>query len=193
MSRAGYESISCIIPLVTRCQRDIEKLARNGNEVAFGLAKICEWHFCNVKFNRWLTVSTVLDPRFKKLLLSDDNNVQLSRGQILKAMDDISTSVVSAPVGSGKQSHFDCDFMRYVKERPITMFQSPLKWWRVNKDLVDLRRIACKYLGIVCAAIPLERVFAKEESDVFCNRRSCLETENVNMVLFLNSNCSTTM
>lgn len=193
MPRAGYESISFIIPLMNRCQRDIEKLAQNGNEVAFGLAKMCEWHFCNVKLNRWLTVSTVLDPRFKKLLLSDDNKVQLSRRQILKAMDDISTSAVSAPVGSGKPSHFDCDFMRYVKERPITMFQSPLKWWRVNKDLVDLKRIAHKYLGVVCTAIPLERVFAKEESHVFCNRRSCLETENVNMVLFLNSNCSTTM
>lgn len=67
--------------------------------------------------------------------------------------------------------------------------ENPLAWWRLegSEKFKDLSRVALRSLGVVSTAIPLDWAF-HETDKKFYSRRSCLEPENINIILFLNSN-----
>ncbi|XP_072244872.1 E3 SUMO-protein ligase ZBED1-like [Leuresthes tenuis] len=77
----------------------------------------------------------------------------------------------------------------YLAFKATKGLNNPLTWWKNSgkKKFGELSQFALKKLGIVSTAVPLERAFSIA-GDQFCNLRSSMEPENLNMMLFLNSN-----
>ncbi|GFO29307.1 Zinc finger bed domain-containing 1-like protein [Plakobranchus ocellatus] len=80
------------------------------------------------------------------------------------------------------------EMRRYNKESPLKRDADPLAWWRENEALLQV--LAKNYLCIPATSVPSERFFSKGGELIckFCNRRSCLKPDDVNMILFLNKN-----
>jgi len=78
----------------------------------------------------------------------------------------------------------------YLKEKPLDREESPLVWWRDNGYRFPLlSHIARKYLTIPATSTPAERVFSTAGLTV-TKLRSCLSSEHVNMLVYLNKNLS---
>ncbi|XP_034149538.1 zinc finger BED domain-containing protein 6 isoform X1 [Esox lucius] len=175
-----YSLISTVIPLVTELRDKIET-AQITNEVTKQLGKQIQQHFRYLKQRRRLILPTALDPRFKNIIMSD---VGIARPFLKKLNEDL--QVVGTPL---KTSDLGQILHRYTKGGQIPERENPLEWWSRDGsvDFVDLTRVARRNLGVVSTAIPPKRAFQEAENMIH-NRRICLEPENINMILFLNSN-----
>ncbi|XP_051529623.1 E3 SUMO-protein ligase ZBED1-like isoform X2 [Myxocyprinus asiaticus] len=171
IGRQGYSPISNIIPLVKKLKEKLNRLKMKGNRIAPKLSERCDYHIGNIIQNRWFRVSTALDPQFKTSVLLDSGVENEIRREI-----------------QPEHSKYDTEelvLQKYwkIKDTPV----KPLEFWRNKDEFEKLATVARKYLTVVSTAIPMERVYQLEES-LIVNRRSCLEPENVNMMVFLNSN-----
>ncbi|XP_028307237.1 zinc finger BED domain-containing protein 1-like [Gouania willdenowi] len=80
------------------------------------------------------------------------------------------------------------EMSRYMEERLIPRSEDPLLWWKNNAEMYPLlSKVAKKYLGTVGTSVPAERLLS-EDGETVNQKRSWLEPENINMLLFLNSN-----
>ncbi|XP_071250513.1 zinc finger BED domain-containing protein 4-like [Salvelinus alpinus] len=181
-----YYFLSNSIPLVGELQTKINKEQR-GNDVANHLAKQCKHHFGDLKKSQRLVLTTALDPRFKNLILNvnDSESANHFLTKLLKDLKAISSPlIVSSDVPNLVQL-----LKKYSEHSSIPETENPLAWWRFegSEKFKDLSRVALRNLGVVSTAIPLDRAF-HETDKMFYSRRSCLEPENINIILFLNSN-----
>ncbi|XP_051524120.1 E3 SUMO-protein ligase ZBED1-like isoform X2 [Myxocyprinus asiaticus] len=180
IGRQGYSPISNIIPLVQKLQEKLRNLGMMGNRIAQKLSVKCDHHIGNIKKHLWFRVSTALDPRYKTSVLWDSG------------AEDVKTEIRKQIRRETHTEHRRCDteseelaLRKYWKITDTSV--NPLEFWRTKDEFEKLAMVARKYLTVVSTAIPMERVYQLEESQIV-NRRNCLEVENVNMILFLNSN-----
>ncbi|XP_026132004.1 zinc finger BED domain-containing protein 1-like isoform X1 [Carassius auratus] len=174
----GFSPISKIIPLVQKLQKELRKQWMGGNGIAKKLSKICDYHIGSSKKILQFRVSTALDPQYKTSVLQESG------------IEDISEEIRKQIRGSAEHCSRDTEsqesvFQRYWKTTNISA--NALEFWKSNKEFKKLATVARKYLTVVSTAIPVERVHQLQESQL-ANRRNFLEPENVNMILFLNSN-----
>lgn len=190
MGQRGYRPVSNIIPLLDELQSSLGNLEQNGNRVAQRLAGRCNHHTGNIKLNLLFTVSTALDPRFKSSVLQ----TPLAEQNRARIMDEMhrqgsgTTANCNNREYDGVVSYGDLALKRYSTEKDMPGFPNPLVFWATRYDLIELASVARKYLTVVSTAIPVERILDLEKSQLFFNRRRCIELQNVNMMLFLNSN-----
>lgn len=79
---------------------------------------------------------------------------------------------------------------RYLAEPLLKRTADPLVWWHERKLLYPrLYLLACRRLCIVARSVPCERIFSKAGL-VLTDRRSRLNTDKVEKILFLNHNLS---
>ncbi|XP_022620589.1 uncharacterized protein LOC111236201 [Seriola dumerili] len=181
--KSGFETISVMLPLLTTLMEKLDKEKRKSNDVAQLLLSKCRKEFGDVN-NHQLAPSTFLDPRYKNRLT--DKNKRQAKDKILK---ELTAGRNCSPAQSSK---FKDMLERYMSYEPSSEDSNPLAWWRYNgtDHFGELSQLALKKLGVVSTAVPLERAFSGA-GDQFCNQRSSIEPENLNMILFLNSNWST--
>ena len=188
MDSDGYECISNIIPLVTKMQKSMARLAEEGNEVARAMAEVFTRHLGHAGDNRWMTLSTALDPRFKNILWFD------SRAQTIEHKLQTELKAVSPSRGSehsGAQSPEITEILNEYKSTSTMLpNQNPLDFWRLPRRLKKLSFVALKYLTVVSTVVPLRRAFNQEVSRRLHYNRCHLEPENVNLMLFLNGHWS---
>ncbi|XP_044217562.1 zinc finger BED domain-containing protein RICESLEEPER 1 [Thunnus albacares] len=180
MKGEGFESVSVILPLLRRLMEKLEEEEQRKNDVAQMLLLKCREKFGDVNRHK-LASFTFLDPRFKDQL-GDQNTKQVME----KIMEELSADMASsAALKVRKELH------RYRAYKPNAESSNPLAWWRFtgNTQFRELSKLALKKLGAVSTAVPLERAFSGA-GDHFCKLRSCIEPENLNMILFLHSNKS---
>ncbi|KAF5895150.1 zinc finger BED domain-containing protein 1-like [Clarias magur] len=165
-----YVSVSNIIPLIDKLQLSLQSLTPENN-VASKLSERCKYHFGNVNENIWFTVSTALDPRFKRSVLKTD------KGEKVKAK--IKEELCNQ----------DCEGLlrRYIAEKDVPATQNLLQYWEAQNNSTDLAKVAKKYLSVISTAIPIEQMMHENNSRILFNRRKCLELEDINMMLFLNA------
>lgn len=76
---------------------------------------------------------------------------------------------------------------RYRREK-VELNDSPLDWWRANgSKYFALTTVAGKYMCVSGTSVPSERLFSTAGNLLNC-KRSCLSSDNVDMILFLNKN-----
>lgn len=76
----------------------------------------------------------------------------------------------------------------YLIETRCPMSQCPLAWWKSKThQFPHVAKLAQKYLAIQGTSVPSERLFSTAGS-VISDRRSRLQPDVVNMLLFLNKN-----
>ncbi len=180
MKGEGFQTISVMLPLLKRLMDSLRQ-ERRKNDVARTLWSKCHSEFGDVNNHR-LALNTFLDPRFKNQL-EDVNKEQAMK----KIMQELTSGSASSSATKLK------DLLdRYMAYKPTAEASNPLAWWRHmgKKDFGELSELALKKLGVVSTAVPLERAFSSA-GDRFCNLRSAIDPENLNMILFLNSYWST--
>ena len=77
------------------------------------------------------------------------------------------------------------DFQYYLNQAPITLEESPLKYWSIHPHSA-LQDIAIKYLSIIGTSIPSERLFSKA-GNIMTENRSRITGDHLQHLLFLNS------
>nr|XP_046248461.1 uncharacterized protein si:ch211-152f22.4 isoform X2 [Scatophagus argus]XP_046248462.1 uncharacterized protein si:ch211-152f22.4 isoform X2 [Scatophagus argus] len=177
MKKEGFETISAMLPLLKQLMKNLEG-ERRKNKVAQTLFNKCKKKFGDID-NHPLALNTFLDPRFKNEL--GDENKKRAMDKIQK---ELSADPASPTATEPKVLH------RYMAYPPNAKNSNPLAWWRLTgrKNFGELSKLALKKLAVVSTAVPLERAFSSA-GDWFCNRRSFIEPENLNMILFLKTNC----
>lgn len=179
MKTKGFETIAVMVPLLKELMDSLEKEKTN-NDVAQKLLSQCRKEFGDINKTRLATI-TFLDPRFKN---------QLGEQNRKQAMEKITKELIEGRVLSPAKIKDLLD--RYMAYKPNPQGSNPLAWWRNTgkKNFGELGKLALKKLGVVSTVVPLERAFSGA-GDQFSKLRSCIEPENLNMILFLNSNWST--
>ncbi|XP_051231584.1 uncharacterized protein si:ch211-152f22.4 isoform X3 [Dicentrarchus labrax] len=177
MKEKGFQSISAVLPLLKILMDSLREEAKC-NDVAKTLLLKCKKEFGDVNNNPFLAPIMFLDPRFKNQL-GDENKRQ--------AMDKIKTEL-SAFCSAAELNELVNEYVAY---KPNSEESNPLAWWRHTgkEKFGKLSKLGLQKLGVVSTAVPLERAFSSA-GDQFCSLRSSIEPENLNMILFLNSNWS---
>ncbi|KAL7869652.1 hypothetical protein AOLI_G00136400 [Acnodon oligacanthus] len=185
MNRDQHCSASNIIPCLEELKRKLKE--QKENDVAQLLTK----HLCSDQFRPadWLTMSTALDPRYKHFMLSDPVIAKSFKEKFLYEMYLIAKAE-NLPVTEASLHKRNFEMLEnYIKMAPLPRERNPLSFWRYNYK--KLSSIAPEYLNIVTTAIPLDRAFDVQKSQLMSSRRSVLPPELLDMMLFLNGNCFT--
>lgn len=76
----------------------------------------------------------------------------------------------------------------YVGVNSIAVTKDPLSWWKaMSTRWPMLSKLAKYYMAIQASSVPSERVFSTAGA-IVTSKRSCLDPENVNTLIFLKQN-----
>lgn len=76
----------------------------------------------------------------------------------------------------------------YREVDPLPLSENPLSWWMKREESYPLlARQAKRYLCVPGTSVPSERVFSTA-GDIITAKRSCLTSEHVDQLLFLQKN-----
>ncbi|XP_042623953.1 uncharacterized protein LOC109048117 isoform X2 [Cyprinus carpio] len=183
-----YHSLSDIIPQVEAIRRKLKELQESGNELAKELAQHLNHHFSGAKENDWLTLSTTLDLRYRDIALSEKGTFTRIMKRIIAEMENLNEE--NQRSGFRQPDNFDMALKRYLEKEILQSEWDPLAFWKFPKD-EDwyLSEVARKYLAVVSTAGPADIAFDMEKARLVASRRSSLDPEHLNMMLFLNGNC----
>lgn len=178
VGRQGFFSISNIIPLVQILQERLRNLGMMENRIAQKLSEKCDYHIGKINQILRFRVCTALDPQYKTSVLRDSS------------IEDVKAEIKSQMRESKSVCHEsrsdESVLQKYWEITDISV--NALEFWRdLEEEFKKLSSVARKNLSVVSTVVPMERVHQIKESQII-NRRKCLEPENLNMILFLNSN-----
>lgn len=181
-----YHLLSNVLPQVEETKKKLIELQQDRNEFAKELAQQFNCHFGNIVENDWLTLSTALDLRYRDIVLSETGKTTRLKNKIISEMDgDHEVKLFRQPDG------FDEALNRYLRKVMLPRHWDPLSVWNFPKDEdLHLSEVARKYLTVVSTAVPVDIAFDMEKAKLVAGRRSSLDPEHLNMMLFLNGNSS---
>ncbi|XP_039521213.1 zinc finger BED domain-containing protein 6 isoform X2 [Pimephales promelas] len=179
-----YYSLSNIIPQVESIKKKLLDLQRGGNEFAKELAQHLNHHFSKAKENDWLTLSATLDPRHRDIALSEKGASARIQKTIIAEMKHLAEERSFIQPDSLHK-----DLRRYLEKKRLPIDWDPLAFWNFQKgEDWNLSEVARKYLAVVLTAGPADIAFDTEKARLVASRRSNLDPEHLNMMLFLNGN-----
>ncbi|KAL0179137.1 hypothetical protein M9458_024579, partial [Cirrhinus mrigala] len=182
-----YHSLSNIIPQVEAIRKKLNELQHSGNEFAKELAQRLNHHFSKAKENDWLTLSTALDLRHRDIVLSEKGTSARIKKTIIAEMKHLDED--NQGRSFRQPDNFDKALSRYLGKKMLQSNWDPLVFWKFPKDEDwHLSEVARKYLAVVSTAIPADIAFNMEKARLVASRRSSLDPEHLNMMLFLNGN-----
>ncbi len=183
-----YHSLSNIIPQVEAIRKKLKEL-QSGNEFAKELAQRLNHHFSRAKENDWLTLSTSLDLRYRDIALSERKTSTRIKKTIIAEMKHLDEE--NQGRSFRQPDNFDKVLRRYLEKEMLQSDWDPLAFWKFPKDEDwHLSEVARKYLAVVSTAVPADVAFDMVKAKLVASRRSSLDPEHLNMMLFLNGNCS---
>ncbi|XP_049425257.1 E3 SUMO-protein ligase ZBED1-like [Epinephelus fuscoguttatus] len=116
---------------------------------------------------------------------SSDAKCSTSKGGLWQEFD---TRVMASQSSRTANTDAYTEMRRYMEEKVIQRSEDPLLWWKKNENAFPLLgKVAKRYLGTVATSVPAERLFSKA-GETISQKRNWLKAENVNMLLFLNTN-----
>lgn len=213
-----YPTASLIIPLISLLEKSYESISPNTDQGRAFKAKVSDnlnEQFKYIEQNKILAVSTILDPRFKRLyfklptaIVSTKNYIKLELSKLksirIKSSETVSTSVKQSTESSKKtnvwdlhdqlqrsktrdQLSEDIELEQYLDLEEIQRFDDPLDYWLgVKKTFPNLSIMALNYLSLLATSIPSERLFSTA-GKIRTETRNKLLPKHVNMLVFLSS------
>ncbi len=162
---------------------------QSGNEFAKELAQRLNHRFSRAKENDWLTLSTSLDLRYRDIALSEKKTSTRIQKTIITEMKHLDEE--NQGRSFRQPDNFDKVLRRYLEKEMLQSDWDPLAFWNFPKE-EDwyLSEVARKYLAVVSTAVPADVAFDMEKARLVASRSSSLDPEHLNMMLFLNGNCS---
>ena len=208
ISADKYLSVSKVIPLARSLQcvtAECTSLRALKQELLSSMAR----RFTNIEINYTLAVSTLLDPRFKKVGFGNasacSQAVQRLTSEvaaIIASNDTTESMTTEADDPSGLWTMIDQSvaasqsrpstsdsliiLRMYLDQPNLARKEEPLKWWVANeKSFPSLASHAKKYLAIPATSVSSERLFSKA-GEITSRKRNRIKSKNVDMLLFLN-------
>ena len=211
ISADKHVSISKVIPLAKSLQRLTGAITEKDTPLVSNPSYKMRRRFTNIESARMLAMSTLLDPRMKKLAFSDSAAVRQAEQWVVQEMSghvqtndsnedrqpsntteaaglwDLFDSVAKQSTSQRTStSNATLEARKYFEEPVLARLQDPLLWWKENERYYELiAKIAKKYLCIPSTSVPAERVFSKA-GELVSMRRNRLKPKNVDMFLLLN-------
>nr|XP_054762973.1 E3 SUMO-protein ligase ZBED1-like [Lytechinus pictus] len=104
------------------------------------------------------------------------------------ALDFLLTGTKEAADDRGEEAEVVDEVDAYLQRPAPPRATDPLLWWRDNEDAYPrVAQLAKKYLTLPATSVPSERVFSSA-GNIVNKKRSCLEPENVDLLVFLKGN-----
>ncbi|XP_011859968.1 PREDICTED: zinc finger BED domain-containing protein 4-like [Vollenhovia emeryi] len=213
-----YPTCSIIIPIIrcmTKAIHDYISTTKEGIILKKNILSESERRFHKIEQNRILAVSTILDPRFKKIHFQQpmavssavtyiNNLIQVPTDEIesVNANALISSNdckeheglwafhdnlVISSTVTHDNPGGINVELRQHLNQPVIARYHNPLQYWQTLKPAYPtLFNIAKKYLAIVATSVPSERLFSKA-GIIKSEARNRLTPKRLNILLFLQS------
>ena len=209
-------SVSTIIPFIRMLERSLDKLHddRGVHSMRQEMLRSLRRRYENVESNEILTISTILDPRFKDKCFTASSTVERSiyalKDKVMEIRSNQAppTDTDKEPVSKRHKTGLlqclseileeagasvdDCgnEVELYLSE-PLIEFHGGhhvLTWWSTNKvRFPHLAVLAQRYLSAPPTSVPSERLFSIA-GDVYDEKRSRLSTDHAEALLFIKSN-----
>lgn len=216
MCGENYLTSSKVIPIVNCLVKKMETLSPSTEKViALKTATLNEIskRFKAIEQHKLLAVSTILDPRFKRLhfnspiycanavtfinqsiqsrkQLDIDNRAEIQPISIINPDSVWAYHNELASKYSEKQDDsrgdLDLDFKTYLNSPTMPLASDPFFYWNTLNSSTILKELANKYLSVVGTSVPTERLFSKAGS-IIAQTRNRLSRERLTKLLFLNS------
>ena len=212
MSAEKFTTISKVLPMIKILMSKVNQ--KKGSSLTDKLRDNMSARFHTMESSVYLQIATLLDPRFKRKGLKDEQSVR-SCIDTLKQL--IATPNDTEMIQEGKEEKknkinessslwddFDdeedeveektltaseMEIKYYLECKKIERSSDPLMWWKSNcHALPRLSSLAKKYLATPATSVPSERIFSKT-GELLSKKRSNLKKSNVDMIIFLNKNC----
>ena len=213
---ADAATVSVIIPFVRIVSKSLSQsdddtgVRTMKNEMKSSLMR----RFADVEDNQYLTVATLLDPRFKdKFFTHPSIKIQVS-SLIQKQISDLKStgvqdeeeipepppkrvctdvwktySEILEEAGANVTSENGEELDTYIAEALVPFGrETSLVWWANNmKRFPYLAKIALKYLSAPPTSVPSERLFSGA-GNIYDEKRNRLAPEKAEMLLFIKNN-----
>ncbi|XP_066599447.1 E3 SUMO-protein ligase ZBED1-like isoform X2 [Prorops nasuta] len=212
----NYVSASKIIPII-----NILKVTLKEVVVETEIARIMQTllldelqeRFYYIKNSLILSISTILDPRFKQVHFDDENAYSQAINEIVREINDTSTSSNNTDnyesvamkendfwfyhenlvilkkrrrsLNNIRNNEMPSELKYYLDEPPINIDDCPIQFWYL-KSPTSLCKLALKYLSIVGTSVPSERLFSKA-GRILTESRNRLNSIHLQHLLFLGS------
>ena len=161
-------------------------------------------------------ISTLLDPRSKKLVCFNETDKQKANSLLIKKYEqyilenpivnieenegqieenpnefDLDESLINSIFGNEESnSEEDNEVDVYFNLKAAKSNCNPLLWWKSNeKKFPILSKFSREFFGISATSVPSERLFS-DVGNVITNKRSSLKPEKVEKLIFLKRNAS---
>ncbi|XP_066584493.1 E3 SUMO-protein ligase ZBED1-like isoform X2 [Prorops nasuta] len=214
----NYITASKIIPIINILKSTLKEVtveSETAETMKALLLHELQHRFVYIKDTLILSISTILDPRFKQIHFDDED-------VYAQAIDKIVSEINDARFNSSDNSENDlCDniliekdfcylhenliglrkrrsinninngneipteLKYYLDEPQINITECPIKFW-FKKTPTLLSKLALKYLSIVGTSVPSERLFSKA-CRILNESRNRLNTDHLQHLLFLES------
>lgn len=209
-----YPTCNMIIPIIrcmTKVINDCIPITDYGINLKKNILLEIERRFHNIERYQILTVSTILDPRFKKIHFQQPIAVSSAISYINSLMQTTNTnqsSTYTATISSTECNEtnslwnfhdnlvasstkirdepggINVELRQYLSQSVIPRHNDPLKYWQTLKHAYPvLFNIAIKYLAITATSVPSERIFSKA-GIIKSDLRNRLTPTRLNMLLF---------
>ena len=215
VSADKFISISKVIPLARSLQRVVATFPTSC-PLKHELLGSMRRKFTNIEGNYPLAVSTLLDPRFKKVGFGDTTACNQTVQRLMTELASVINSETPTPAtgsNEGTESrlwsvideHVAATISRpstsssmitlrtYLDQPNLARKEDPLRWWQLKEQslfgLSTLSIYVRKFLSIPATSVPAERLFSKagELMSLKRNRIKSIKSKNIDMILFLNN------
>ncbi|XP_066598852.1 uncharacterized protein [Prorops nasuta] len=191
ISGENYITASKIIPIINilkQTLKEAEVETKIAKEIKQVLVNELQERFDYVEDSLTLSISTLLDPRFKQIHLFHKNAYTKALTKIVKEIcnydnndlrENTETPVLKEMISdfimkilvNVQKSHRNIannndvspELKYYLHEPPIVIDECPIKFWS-SRNSTPLGKLALKYLSIIGTSVPSERLFSKGAS-----------------------------
>ncbi|XP_032684706.1 zinc finger BED domain-containing protein 1-like isoform X2 [Odontomachus brunneus] len=214
----NYVTASKVIPLINCLKNTINSLLESlisnvAIELLQSLSIGIETRFGAIEQISILAISTILDPRFKRLHFNnrivcsqainkiarqiDNINIDIPNKENAVLMKNISLNniwsfhenlISNTKVVRDKSEDIPMDLKHYLNQSTIELTEDPVYYWNniYNSIYSSLTVIAKQYLSVMATSVPSERLFSKA-GNIVTENRNRLTPEHLQQLLFLNS------
>lgn len=212
-----YVTSSIVIPLISCMTKaietaNIEDSSEVGTELKNRTLFEINKRFKNVEKMHILAISTILDPRFKKIYFTDALSCAKAIADVTEILNSNfeslsadSINIVETDKSNEGIWHFHQQFVdesnqrmprqtgidealkQYLREPLSDRKSNPYQYWLTRSSAwPELSNLALRYLSVVATSVPSERLFSSANNTLTDNRNR-LDPERLSKLLFLKS------
>ncbi|XP_066600045.1 zinc finger BED domain-containing protein 4-like [Prorops nasuta] len=184
----NYVSASKLIPIINILKvtiRGVEIESEAASHMKTLLLDELQNRFNYIEDSLVLSISTILDPRFKQVHFNDENAYSKAINNDFWFYHENLINLKKRRLLNVNNNDIPSELKYYLDEPPMKIEDCPIKFWYTRSSTL-LSKLALKYLSVVGTSVPSERLFSKA-GRILNESRNRLNCEHLQELLFLGS------